>query len=94
MPTHDQTALAAEPALDGERLRQLRCERGLSARKLAEQADLCVRQIWRMEAGHRPNVRAVTVARIALALGTSLDYLMGLADEPAPYPIHRRVSLR
>ena len=71
MPTHDESALAAKPTLDGARLRQLRRERGISARKLAEQADLCVRQIWRMEAGHRPNVRAVTVVRIALALGTS-----------------------
>jgi hypothetical protein len=68
MLTHHESALAAEPALDGARLRQLRCERGFSARKRAEQADLCVRQIWRMEAGHRPNVRAVTVTRIALAL--------------------------
>ena len=68
MSTHDQTAL------DGERLRQLRRERGLSARKLSEHADLCVRQIWRMEAGHRPNVRSITVARIALALACRIFY--------------------
>ena len=81
-----------EAALDGARLRQLRRERDLSARKLAEQTGLCVRQIWRMEAGHRPNVRAITVARVAVALSTSIDYLMGLTDTPAPYPIHQRVS--
>jgi len=91
MSTHDET-LTAELALDGKRLRQLRRERGLSARRLAEHADLCVRQIWRMEAGHRPNVRAITVARIALALATSMDYLMGLTEEPVPYPSHRCVS--
>jgi transcriptional regulator with XRE-family HTH domain len=91
MATHDESALTAEPALDGARLRQLRRERGLSARKLAERANLCVRQIWRLEAGHRPNVRAITVARIALALTTTMDYLMGLSEDPAPHPTDRRV---
>jgi transcriptional regulator with XRE-family HTH domain len=91
MLTHDESALTAEPALDGARLRRLRRERGLSAHKLAERANLCVRQIWRLEAGHRPNVRAVTVARIALALTTTMDYLMGLSQDPAPYPTDRRV---
>ena len=81
-----------EVALDGARLRQLRRERGLSARKLAEQTGLCVRQIWWMEAGHRPNVRAITVARVALALATSIDYLMGLTDTPSPYPSRQCVS--
>jgi transcriptional regulator with XRE-family HTH domain len=91
MPTYDESTLTADPALDGARLRQLRHERGLSARKLAERADLCVRQIWRLEAGHRPNVRAVTVAHIALALSTTMDYLMGLTEDPAPHPADRRV---
>ena len=70
------------PAFNGPRLRHLRHERGLSAQKLAEKADLCVRQIWRMEAGHRPNVRAITVAQVAMVLETSIDYLMGLTDSP------------
>jgi transcriptional regulator with XRE-family HTH domain len=86
MATHDESAVTAEPALDGARLRQLRRERGLPARKLAERANLCVRQIWRLEAGHRPNVRAVTVAHIALALTTTMDYLMGLTEDPSPHP--------
>jgi transcriptional regulator with XRE-family HTH domain len=89
MLTHNESALAAGPALDGARLRQLRRERGFSARNLAEQADLCVRQISRMEAGHRPNVRAVTVARIALALTTTMDYLIELSEEPVPYSTER-----
>ena len=82
MSSHNEITLAIVPAFDGQRQRRLRCERGLSARGLAERADLCVRQIWRMESGHRPNVRAITVARISLALNTSIDYLMGLTDDP------------
>lgn len=82
MDSHNETTVTVEPSLDGQRMRQLRRERGLSARKLAERTGLCLRQIWRMEAGHRPNVRAITVARVALVLETSMDYLMGLADRP------------
>ena len=80
-----QTTLAAQPSFDGQRLRRLRHKRGLSVRKLAKQADLCTRQIWRMEAGHRPNVRAITLAQVARVLETSIDYLMGLTDRPEPY---------
>ena len=42
------------------------------------------RHIWRLEAGTRPRVAAVTLARIALALDTSVDYLLGLTDNPWP----------
>jgi transcriptional regulator with XRE-family HTH domain len=80
-----QTTSAPQPSFDGQRLRSLRRKRGLSADKLAQQADLCARQIWRMEAGRRPNVRAITLAQIARVLETSIDYLMGLTDRPEPY---------
>ena len=79
----DQTAEQKDPFFQGQRLRRLRRERGMSVHLLARQAGLCPRQIWRLEAGDRPNVRATTVARIALALGTSVDYLLGLTDRPA-----------
>ena len=78
----DQTAEPNGLFFHGQRLRRLRRERGMSVHLLARQAGLCPRQIWRLEAGDRPNVRAITVARIALALGTSVDYLLGLTDEP------------
>ena len=82
MDSRNETAVTVEPSFDGQRMRQLRRERGLSARKLAERTGLCLRHIWRMEAGHRPNVRATTVARVAMVLNASMDYLMGLADRP------------
>ena len=85
MQNCDDTTLVNNPFFHEQRLRRLRRERGLSVHLLADQTGLCVRQIWRMEAGHRPNVRAITVARISLALNTSVDYLLGLTEEPAPY---------
>ena len=58
----------------------------MPARKLAEGADLCVCRTWTLNAGHRPNARAVTVAHTALALAISTDYLMALTEEGAPHP--------
>ena len=75
--------MSINPAFDGQRLRRLRRSRGLPAHRLAEQANLSTRHIWRLEAGTRPRVAAVTLARIALALDTSVDYLLGLTDNPS-----------
>ena len=78
------------PAFDGQRLRQLRKSRGLPAHRLAEQANLSTRHLWRLEAGTRPRVAAVTLARIASALDTSVDYLMGLSDQANVH--HRKIA--
>lgn len=88
MHSCDQTVLPKDLIFHGQRLRHLRRERGVSVHLLARQAALSARQIWRLEAGDRPNVRAITVARLALALDTSTDYLLGLTDGPAAP--HRR----
>ncbi len=62
------------------RLRALRQERNMSIRELASQSGLSVSQLYRLEKGERPRVAALTLARIAQALGTSVDYLLGLSD--------------
>ena len=71
-----------EPAFDGARLRAMRKERGLSADDVERMAKVTARHIWRLEAGKRPNVAAVTLARIALAVDVDIDYLLGLTDIP------------
>ena len=71
-----------EPAFDGARLRAVRRQRGLSARDVERMAKVTARHIWRLEAGKRPNVAAVTLARIALAVDVDIDYLLGLTDVP------------
>ena len=70
---------------NGTRVRQLRRQKGLSADQLARMTELTTRHIYRLERNELPQVWAITVAKLALALGTSLDYLMGLTDDPRPY---------
>ncbi|MBN2005208.1 MAG: helix-turn-helix transcriptional regulator [Anaerolineae bacterium] len=77
--------LTRTPAFDGQRLRALRQQHGWSAERLARRADLSTRHVWRLERNHRPQVAAVTVARLALALETTLEFLLGLTDDPQPY---------
>jgi len=59
--------------------------------RLAHSAGITLRQLWRLERNDRPKVWGVTVARLALALGTTTDYLLGLTDvltRPEPCPPH------
>ena len=72
----------ASTRFDGQRLRVLRQRRGMSVEDLAAASGITPRHIWRLEAGGRSDVRAATLARLALALDTSVDYLLGLTDGP------------
>ena len=71
----------AQPVFDGERLRALRKIRGLSAEKVARRADVSLRHLHRLEAGQRPNTAALTLTRVALALGTTVEYLLGTTED-------------
>lgn len=63
-----------------KRLRQVREQRRMSIKEVAEAAGLSISQLYRLEKGERPRVAAITLGRIARALGTSVDYLLGLKD--------------
>jgi len=67
----------------GERLRELRQQRGYSQEYLAQQVDVRNQQIWRYENGSQVASSEV-VAKIAQVLNTSADYLLGLSDDPSP----------
>ena len=56
-------------ALDGHKLRQLRCQHGLSQEKLADLADISLTTMVRLERHHRSPCRTYTLARLAAALG-------------------------
>jgi transcriptional regulator with XRE-family HTH domain len=71
-------------AFKGNRLRALRHERELSADKLARRTGLTTHHIYRLERGERPNVWGTTVAKLAVALNTSTDYLLNLTDDSKP----------
>jgi transcriptional regulator with XRE-family HTH domain len=66
---------------DGHRLQTLRQRRGVSVEDLSIASSVSARHIWRLEAGERPNTSAVTLARVAQALNTTLEYLLGLTDD-------------
>ena len=65
----------------GERVRQLRERHHLSQQELAERADVPYQTIWRIERGIMKAPNIYLAARIAKALGASLDFLAGIYDE-------------
>jgi transcriptional regulator with XRE-family HTH domain len=68
-----------KPKLDGNRLRRLRKLSGLSAERLGRKADVSTRHVWRLERGER-SAGAEVLARLALALDTTMEYLLGIVD--------------
>lgn len=53
----------------------------LNQRQLAQISQVSCAQVWKVLHGHRPQVQADTLMRLASALGVSLDWLVGLVDE-------------
>lgn len=70
----------SKPKLNGDRLLELRKQHGLSAERLGRRANVSGRHIWRLEKGRR-GAGAATLARLALALGTTVEYLLGITDD-------------
>lgn len=65
----------------GDRIKSAREARGLTQKDLGDRVNLNDKQIWRYENGlNAPGADALT--DIAKALEVSLDYLVGLVDEP------------
>ncbi len=65
-------SIATQPwttVLDGQRLRQLRRQRGLSQEGLAERAGISLTTIARLERQPRASCRCRTLGRLAAALG-------------------------
>ncbi len=74
-----------------DRMRELRTQRGFSQEQLARLVDVGHQQVWRYENGNAvPS--AEIAARIAQALGTSSDYLLGLSDDPSPQKVRGDLS--
>jgi transcriptional regulator with XRE-family HTH domain len=61
--------------VDGQRLRQLRVQRALSLRALAQRSGVAFDTINKLELGHRP-ARLVTIRKLADALGVEPKELM------------------
>lgn len=66
-----------------ERLRQVRQQRSLKQRELAELVHVSAQTIYDIESGRR-RAHAELVAQLAQALRVSADYLLGISDDPNP----------
>lgn len=67
------------------RLRKLREDRKFTQVKIQMLTGIDQSDYSKIEQGKR-NMSFEQCKRIALALGTSMDYLAGLTDDPTPYP--------
>lgn len=67
------------------RLKQLRKARGYTQVKMQMLTGIDQSDYSKLEAGKR-YMTFEQCRRLAVALETSMDYLAGLTDEPAPYP--------
>ena len=68
-----------------ERLKTLRKAKGYTQIKMQMLTGIDQSDYSKLETGKR-NYSFDQCRRIALALETSMDYLAGLTDDPAPYP--------
>ena len=66
-------------------MKRLRKERGFSQIKMQMLTGIDQSDYSKIETGKRC-MSFEQCRRIALALDTSMDYLAGLTDDPAPYP--------
>lgn len=68
----------------GERIAVLRRRQGMTQRALGTESQVHWNTIARLERGKLTDLPGKAVARIAKALGTSADYLLGLSEQEGP----------
>lgn len=66
----------------GDRLARIRGFRRMTQQDVADKSKVRVQNLSRIEQDHRVNIRSDVLLRLALALDCSVDYLMGLRDDP------------
>ena len=73
-----------KPSPFGRRLAALREQRGLTQEELEEKSKVSAAMISHFETGARQRASAETLIKLAKALETSVDYLLGRTEEVAP----------
>ena len=68
-----------------KRLKELRLERGYTQKKMQELTGIDQRNYSKLETGQRYPT-TIQLIRLSIALQTSVDYLVGLTENKAPYP--------
>jgi repressor LexA len=69
------------PDMKSDRLREVREQRGLTQKDLAERTGLAANSVYRYETGENDPAGDI-LARLARELDVSSDYLLGLVDDP------------
>jgi len=77
-----------------QRITTMREHRGLSQSDLAEISGVGQAYISKLERDIAPNVAGIILGKLATALETSVDYLLGLSDNPAPKSPANHPALR
>lgn len=72
--------------ITAQRITYLRELRGLLQPDLAQLAQIEQSYVSKLERGKAPNVSGVVLVRIARALETTVDFLLGNSDNPNPHP--------
>ena len=72
------------PETLGEKLRELRKERGLTLEQLAEATDSSKSYIWELENRSPPRPSAEKLSKIAQQLGTTIEYLLDDQGDVSP----------
>jgi transcriptional regulator with XRE-family HTH domain len=70
----------------GERILLLRRRKRLTQEELAAQSGVNKMTIWRLEHGAITDVKGQVLGKMAVALETTADYLLGLREEEQPWP--------
>jgi len=82
----------------GDRLKEIREARHMTQEDLANRVGITAQQIYRLENGKSNNPKADFLAALAKELEVSIDYLVGIVDDPAGHlqeddltPMERRL---
>jgi len=65
----------------GHRIKKLRTEQGLTLEQLAQATGSSKSYIWELENKNPPRPSAEKLSAIAVALGVTVDYLLGADDQ-------------
>jgi len=68
--------------MHGERLKEIRESRGLTQDDLAQRTGIHKQQIYKIEAGINDNPSSDSLTALSKELGVTVDYLLGLVDQP------------
>lgn len=75
----------------GQRMQRLRKALGISQYKMADRTGISYTQIRHLE-NSRTNYSVDSLKRVALALGCTSDYLIGIDDDPGPQWVGRKIE--